>query len=345
MTGRTRRPVTSYDVAKLAGVSQSAVSRAFTEGGKISSVMREKVREAAAALGYRPSFVARSLITRRSNLIGVVVPGLANPFYANLLDRLSLELNQMGYRVLLFSMHNDDDTDPILEDVLRHRVEALILVSTSLSSHFAEECQHNGLPVLLLNRKNDSKTVSSVTSDNHTGAATIADFLIAGGHRNIAFMAGRDSSSTSRDREDGFTQRLLQRGFEPPQRAVGLYTIEGAMAATRSLLTGKRRFDALFCANDIMAIGALNVAVGELGMIVGKDISIVGFDDIAMASWPMYNLTTYVQPISEMISYTVAIIYSQLKDPEALAIQQVLPGALVVRSSTRPVDESEISRQ
>ncbi|CAI2485742.1 Catabolite control protein [Serratia ficaria] len=340
MAGRTRRPVTSYDVAKLAGVSQSAVSRAFTEGGKISPVMREKVREAAATLGYRPSFVARSLITRRSNLIGVVVPGLANPFYANLLDRLSLELNQMGYRVLLFSMHNDDDTDPILEDVLRHRVEALILVSTSLSSHFAEECQHNGLPVLLLNRKNDSKTVSSVTSDNRNGAAAIADFLIAAEHHNIAFMAGRESSSTSRDREEGFTQRLGQCGFPPPQRAVGLYTIEGAMAATRHLLTRKRRPDAIFCANDIMAIGALNVAVGELGLIAGKDISIVGFDDIAMAAWPIYNLTTYVQPISGMVSSAIAIVSSQLADVDAPAVQQVLPGKLVIRGSTRPVNRN-----
>ena len=108
MVERIRRPVTSYDVAKLAGVSQSAVSRAFTEGGKVSATTREKIKDAAAQLGYRPSFVARSLITRRSNLIGVVVPGLMNPFYAGLVDELAQAFKEMGYSVLLFSMKDRD---------------------------------------------------------------------------------------------------------------------------------------------------------------------------------------------------------------------------------------------
>ena len=132
MAGQNKRAVTSYDVAKAAGVSQSAVSRAFTEGAKISPATKEKVRKIAAELGYRPSFIAQSLITRRSTLIGVVVPGLVNPFYAAVLDELSQALNLMGYRVLLFSMYRDDDTTPIMEEILRHRVEAPVLVSSSL---------------------------------------------------------------------------------------------------------------------------------------------------------------------------------------------------------------------
>ncbi|MCS4269833.1 MULTISPECIES: LacI family DNA-binding transcriptional regulator [Raoultella] len=335
MVERIRRPVTSYDVAKLAGVSQSAVSRAFTEGGKVSATTREKIKDAAAQLGYRPSFVARSLITRRSNLIGVVVPGLMNPFYAGLVDELAQAFKEMGYSVLLFSMNSDGDTDPILEDILRHRVEALILVSTMLSSHFAEECQHNGLPVLLLNRKNVSKNVSSVTSDNLRGGEQIADFLVAGGHRQLAFIAGFDSSSTSRDREQGFTERLRRHGFPAPLRAQGLYCVETAMAATRALLNGKQRPDGIFCANDIMAIGALNVAVGEFGLVAGRDISIIGFDNIAMADWPLFNLTTYVQPIDEMVACAVRTITRQFADAASPAVQQVLTGRLIVRRSAR----------
>lgn len=335
MVERIRRPVTSYDVAKLAGVSQSAVSRAFTEGGKISASTREKVKEAAAQLGYRPSFVARSLITRRSNLIGVVVPGLVNPFYAVLVDELSQAFNQMGYRVLLFSMPSEENADPILEDVLRHRVEALILVSTMLSSHFAEECQHNGLPVLLLNRTNDSSDISSVTSDNLRGGAEIADFLLAGDHQRLAFMAGLDTSSTSRDREQGFSGRLHWHGVAPPLRASGLYSLEGAMAATRSLLSQKQRPDGIFCANDIMAIGALNVASGEFGLVAGQDISIIGFDNIAMANWPLFGLTTYVQPINQMVAAAVRIITRQFADRHSPAEQTLLSGELVVRRSAR----------
>ncbi|UYB60213.1 LacI family DNA-binding transcriptional regulator (plasmid) [Klebsiella michiganensis] len=336
MVERIRRPVTSYDVAKLAGVSQSAVSRAFTEGGKVSAATREKIKNAAAHLGYRPSFVARSLITRRSNLIGVVVPGLMNPFYAGLVDELAHAFKALGYSVLLFSMDNDGDTDPILEDILRHRVEALILVSTMLSSHFAEECQQNGLPVLLLNRKNASKNVSSVTSDNIHGGEQIADFLVAAGHRRLAFIAGLDTSSTSRDREQGFTERLRWHGLPPPLRVQGMYRVETAMVAMRDLLNDKNgRPDGVFCANDIMAIGALNVAVGEFGLIAGQDISIIGFDNIAMADWPLFNLTTYVQPIDEMVASAVRIITQQFAQTGAPAVQQELAGKLIVRKSAR----------
>lgn len=175
MAGSIKRAVTSYDVAKAAGVSQSAVSRAFTDGAKISPATREKVRKVAAELGYRPSFIAQSLITRRSNLIGIVVPGLVNPFYSAVLDELSHKLNLMGYRVLLFSMYRDDDTTPIMEEILRHRAKRWCWFPAA-SSHFAQECQHLGLPVLLLNRKNDSQSVSSVTSDNPPAARRLPIF-------------------------------------------------------------------------------------------------------------------------------------------------------------------------
>ena len=337
MAGLNRRAVTSYDVAKAAGVSQSAVSRAFTEGAKISAATKEKVKKVAAELGYRPSFIAQSLINRRSNLIGIVVPGLMNPFYSAALDNLSHKLNLMGYRVLLFSMFRDDDTDPIMEEILRHRVEALILVSSSLSSHFDEECRLLGLPVVLLNRKNDSETVSSVTSNNLAGGAAIAEFLIKAGHQQLAFIAGRDSSSTSRDRETGFAQRISEMGAPAALRDAGMWTIEEAMNATRRLMSLPKPPDALFCANDMMAIGALNVVVGEFGLKAGTDISVVGFDDISMASWPLISLTTWVQPLTEMVDLTVAMIKSQLEDSEAEPVQHVLVGKLIIRGSSRSI--------
>ncbi|MEC4256718.1 LacI family DNA-binding transcriptional regulator [Escherichia coli] len=335
MADINRRAVTSYDVAKAAGVSQSVVSRAFTEGAKISAVTKEKVRKVAAEMGYRPSFIAQSLINRRSNLIGIVVPGLMNPFYSAALDALSHKLHQMGYRVLLFSMFRDDDTDPIMEEILRHRVEALILVSSSLSSHFDEECRMLGLPVVLLNRKNDSDTVSSVTSDNVAGGAAIAEYLINAGHQQLAFIAGRDSSSTSRDRETGFCQKISDLGAPVALRDSGMWTIEEAMKATRRLMSLPTPPDALFCANDMMAIGALNVVSGEMGMKAGKDISVIGFDDISMANWPLINLTTWVQPLAEMVDLTVSMIKSQLENSAAEPVQYILKGKLIVRGSTR----------
>jgi DNA-binding LacI/PurR family transcriptional regulator len=336
MTAPIKRPVTSYDVAKLAGVSQSAVSRAFTEGAKIAKTTREKVHQAARELGYRPSFIARSLITRKSRLIGVVVPGLMNPFFSAVLDELSKELDKIGYRILLFSMLQDDDTDPLMEEILRHRVEVLVLVSSSLSSHFAQECQQTGLPVLLLNRSNDSDSVSSVTSDNLMASAEIADFLIAGGHRQMAFIAGRESSSTSRDRETGFVNRLKERGYPPPLRVGGSWSMEQAMQATRTLFEQATPPDAIFCANDMVAIGALNVVAGEMHLTPGKEVSVVGFDDIAMASWPVFNLTTWVQPVTEMVAQAMVIIRQQLENSSAPPAQYKIKGKLIVRGTTRP---------
>ncbi|MGA3797540.1 LacI family DNA-binding transcriptional regulator [Pseudomonas fluorescens] len=335
MAESIRRPVTAHDVARLAGVSQSAVSRTYTKGASVAPKTREKVEAAAAELGYRPNFVARSLITRRSNLIGVVIPSMANPFYSEVLEALSKAFESMEYRVLLFSMVTNEDSDPILEEVLRHRVEALILVSATLSSHFAEECKQTGLPVVLLNRKNDSETVSSVTSDNAQGGALIADFLVSTHHKNLAFIAGHEGSSTSRDRERSFSQRLQEHGFPAPLREVGNYSFQTAMEATRRLMSLANPPDAIFCANDLMAIAALNVVTRECGLIPGKDISIVGFDNIEMSKWPIIGLTTYLQPIDQLVQRTVDVIRAQLEANTTPSIQEVLAGQLIIRGSAR----------
>jgi len=335
---RERRPITAHDVAKLAGVSQSAVSRTFTKGASVSPDTRRKVEEAASTLGYRPNLVARSLITRRSNLIGVAIPSMANPFYSVVLELLSAAFEALGYRILLFSTANNEDSDLVLDEVLRYRVEALVLVSASLSSRFAEECRKTGLPVVLFNRMNDSTAVSSVTSDNLTGSRRIAAFLLAGGHQRLAFIAGKETSSTNRDREAGFTEYLLAHDMDKPLRDVGHYTFDGAMNATRRLLSLDNPPDAIFCANDLMALAAVNVC-HELKIEAGKEVSIVGFDDMALSKWPIFALTTFVQPLPDMIGRAVDIIRAQLANPDTPAIQEVLPGQLVVRNTARiPAD-------
>jgi DNA-binding LacI/PurR family transcriptional regulator len=317
------------------------VSRTFTKGASVSPVTRRKVEEAAASLGYRPNLMARSLITRRSNLIGVAIPGMANPFYSRVLESLSAAFEQLGYRILLFSMANNEDSDPVLEEILRYQVDGLVLVSASLSSRFAEECRTIGLPVVLFNRTNGSTSVSSVTSDNLNGSRTIAQFLLAAGHQRPAFIAGKESSSTNRDREAGFTQYLLEQGRETPMREVGDYTFDGAMTATRTLLDAPQPPDAIFCANDLMALAAINVC-HERNLQPGKDLSIVGFDDLPQGQWPIFGLTTFVQPLPEMIGRAVNIICAQLGDPGTSAIQEVLPGRLIVRTTARLPDSGMI---
>lgn len=340
-----RRPVTAHEVAALAGVSQSAVSRTFTKGASVSDKTREKVAKAATALGYRPNMVARSLITRRSESIAVVVPSMANPFYATMLESLASAFVNVGYRILLFSTARDENSDPVLEEVLRSRADAVVLVSSSLSSKFADECQSIGLPVVLLNRRNASSGVSSVTTDNELGAQEVAAFLHAGGHRRLAFIAGQPTSSTSQDRQDAFSSSLTLLGMQAPRVVSGAYTFHDAMAATRRLLRDTDRPDAVFCANDIMALGAINVARHEFGLDVGRDLSIVGFDNIAMASWPEHDLTTYVQPMDVMVQRAVRTICAQLNDHSAPAVQEKLAGRLIVRGSTRLPDHGMAQEQ
>ncbi|QCI13499.1 LacI family transcriptional regulator [Pseudomonas putida] len=334
MIDSVRRPVTAHDVAKLAGVSQSAVSRTFTKGASVAEATRAKVMEAATTLGYRPNLVARSLITRRSGLIGVVVPSMTNPFYAEVLECLSKALEPEGYRVLLFSTAHQENSDPIMEDVLRHRVDALIMVSASLSSRFADECKRVGLPVAMLNRKVDSPAISSVTGDNTDGGALIADYLVQTGHRRPAFIAGAAHSSTSRDREQSFYARLAQLGQNQPLREMGNFDMLEAMAATQRLLALPEPPDAIFCANDLTAIAVLNVMF-ESGISPGKDISVVGFDNIKMANWPLLGLTTYAQPIERMARKAVDVIQAQLEDISTPAIHEVVRGELIIRSSSR----------
>ncbi len=218
----SQRPATATDVARLAGVSQSAVSRAFTPGASVSPDTRAKITAAAHSLGYRPNAIARSLITKRSRIIGLVAAYLQNHFYPEVIERLSAQLRARGYHIMLFTADNRHAADPLLEEILRYQVDGLILASTTLSSALAAECALAGIPVLLFNRTTETADVSSVTGENARGGALIAEFLAAAGHRRMAFVAGVENSSTSRDREAGFTGWLAAHGLAPPLRAVAI---------------------------------------------------------------------------------------------------------------------------
>lgn len=334
-----RRTITAHDVAREAGVSQSAVSRSFTDGASVSPDTRRKVQEAAGRLGYRPNLIARSMITGRSNIIGVAMSYLGNQFYPEVLHALSAALRRTDRRILLFATEMDGDSDPILDEVLRYRVDALVLASATLSSHAAREYRQAGLPVVTLNRKTDDTSVSSVTGDNVGGARALAAFLIAGGHSRFAFIAGLPDSSTSRDRETGFTARLVEDGFGPPLRIEGGYDFDRARQAARELFSAPTPPDAIFCANDHMALAVIETARAEFGLSVGRDVSVVGFDDAGPAAWPSFQLTTYVQPVQAMVDCVAAIIDQQMRTPHAPPVQAVIPGALIVRASARlPAD-------
>ena len=329
-----KTPATSDDVARLAKVSQSAVSRAYTPGASVSAETKEKVLKAASELGYRPNALARAMISGKSRLIAMLVAYLDNQFYPIVLEHLARALQERGYQVLLF-MTDPGRQDEVVQRILEFQVDGIVMASATLSSTLARECAQTGIPVVMFNRYVATSPASSVTSDNIEGGRLVADFLARGGHERIAFIAGAEDSSTNRDREAGFTNGLARHGIAAFARAVGGYSFDGAVEATRTLLRARERPDAIFVANDHMAFAVMDTIRSEFRLRIPKDISIVGYDDVPEAAWKGYDLTTVAQSWRKMIDATIAILLEQIENEVVKKRAAVLPAELVVRGSAR----------
>jgi DNA-binding LacI/PurR family transcriptional regulator len=333
--------VTSLQVAKRAGVSQSAVSRVFTPGASASKKTADKVRKAAKELGYRPNVLARSLITGKSRIIGMVVAYLDNYFYPAAIEKLSVALQEKGYHVLVFmAAPTVGDVEEVMHEILDYQVDGMILASVSLSSMLAAKCEELGVPVLLFNRDQDDQRLSSVTTDNFTGGRAVAGHLLDCGYRKLGYIAGFEGASTQRDREQGFRAGLAQAGLEIHARGVGNFSHEESRHATRKMFDRPDRPDAVFVCNDHMAFAVMDTLRSELGLRIPQDAGVAGFDDVPIAAWPAYDLTTYSQPLDRMVTETVATLIDRIEsgnpDPRRLRLE----GRLVVRKSTRPTGVS-----
>ncbi|SEO47681.1 LacI family DNA-binding transcriptional regulator [Aquisalimonas asiatica] len=334
MANRRSGRVNARDVARAAGVSQSAVSRTFTPGASIAAETRQRVIAAARELGYRPNAFARSLITRRSRMVGLVLADLDNPFYARMLEAVSRELQAAGHHVMLF-FTDRGEADDALQEILQYPVAGLLMASATLSSALARECAEAGIPVVLVNRDVPDAPTVSVTADNEAGGAAVGDFLARAGHQRVAFIAGDPEASTSRDREHGFREALARHGLTCHARAVGNYTREGAREAARTLFRVNAPPDAVFVANDYMAFAVMDTLRGELGLRVPEDVSVVGYDDVTQAAWGAYNLTTVTQPTDTMVSTAVTALLDSIRDGAPGRERRVIAGELVVRRSSR----------
>lgn len=330
--------VTSLEVAKRAGVSQSAVSRVFTPGASVSDKMAAKVREAAQELGYRPNVLARAMVSGKSRIIGLVVAYLENYFYPEALEKLSNALQAQGYHVLIFmASQTAGDLDDIVEEILDYQVDGIVMASVAMSSDLAQRCQQAGVPVVLFNRAQDGDAVTAVTSDNFAGGHKVGAFLLAAGHKRIAYIAGWEGASTQRDREAGFRKALTDAGQNLFARAVGEFQLESARKAARDMFDVPLtcRPDAVFVANDHMAFAVMDVIRFELGLSIPDDVSVVGYDDVPPAEWPAYNLTTLRQRANRMVQETVSALLSQIEQPESRAKQITIDGPLIIRGSAR----------
>ena len=327
--------ITSAQVAKAAGVSQSAVSRVFTPGASASPKTIEKVRRAANELGYRPNVLARSLMTGKSRIIGLVVAYLDNQFYPDVMEKLSKGLQAEGYHVLvLMAEKTADNTDDVLEKILDYQADGIVLASVAMSSVLASRCRAEGVPVVLFNRTQDNTSLSSITSDNVAGGRKVAEHFVENGFRRIAYISGWSGASTQRDREAGFCEGLAAAGVKLFAREEGNFHFEQAKLAARQMFSVDDRPDAVFVCNDHMAIAVMDVLRDELGLRIPEDVAVVGYDDVPAAAWGSYKLTSVRQPANRMVEQTIATLLSQIEDDGMPPVRLALDGPLVVRSSS-----------
>ncbi|MDJ1158638.1 LacI family DNA-binding transcriptional regulator [Chelatococcus sp. SYSU_G07232] len=323
--------VTSADVARLAGVSRSAVSRTFTPGASVSAEVRARVLAAADALGYRVNRLAQGLISSRSNLVGVVGARLAQPFQAMQLALLSSALMARGLQCLLL---NADDADqsitPLIERMLEFRARAIVIMSGSPPTAIVEECVRNGVRVVLVYKPVEGVAADTILCDDEGGARAAADLLLASGCRSLAVVSSGGQTPSLARRIAFFRERLAGHDLSPLVWAEGPTSYETGAAAAQALVP--QGVDGVFCVTDLIALGFMDRARHGLGRRIPQDLCVVGFDDIPQAGWAAYGLTTLRQDLPAVTRHVVAAIEREAPPPaEAVTV----PVTLVRRGSTR----------
>ena len=331
-----RRYASSIDVARLAGVSQSAVSRAFSEGKSVSEETSRKVFEAARKLGYSPNFIPRILLKHRSHLVAVVISGTNNPFYAMTLEEFTKALQKTGNQVFLVHVDTDHSLDGVVPRLASYRVDAIVSALPVLSKEAARAFTRIRIPTISFNTPVKNRWVTSVCCDNAGGASAIADLFVKRGARSFGFIAGSKGSHASDERFRGYKERLQVHGFGRVDVATGDFLYDGGYNAVLALQARGALPDAIFCANDLMAIGALDAIRRAMGLRVPEDVLVAGFDDVPEASWGAYDLTTVVQDSPVMVAEALSILQSMMASSSSRGgILQVVPTKLIERSTTR----------
>lgn len=329
-----KRYASSVDVAKLAGVSQSAVSRTYKPGGSVAPETRSRVLAAAAALNYSPSLIPRIMLTQRSNLIAVVIGGMYNPFYAAVLDEFTVGLERLGHQALLVHSDSGHMLDDAIPRLASYRVDAIISPIAILSPATDLHLARLKIPTISFNAPIHSEWVSSVCCDNFDAAKAVADLFIRRGARRFGFVRGPKGSIAAEERLWGFRERLRARGLPLPKIVPGDFRYESGVAAGRVLLGKSSRPDAVFCANDLMAMGLMDTARRQFGLRIPDDLMVAGFDNIAPASWSSYDLTTVVQDTGLMTLAALEVLKRGLSDPDHRSERVMLKGQLIERRST-----------
>lgn len=330
-----RRSATSYDVAELAGVSQSAVSRVFQDGASASQAMRDRVLSAADKLGYRPNAIARGLITQRSNMVAIVISKLTNLYYPEVLVQLTQRFSEHGVRVLLFALEHEGDTGNVIEQMLQFRVDG-ILTAAIFTPEQLKTIDNANIPVVFYNRTLKRRLVSSVRCDQEEGESWLVDELVNAGHKTFGIVAGPPDSSVGIARKMGALKELAKMGITDITTVSGDYGYEtGRECFVQLAQTRGSPPDAVIAANDVMAIGCIDEAREGFALKVPEDISIVGFDGVGPARYAAYDVTTVRQPVRRMAESAASMLIERIENPDLSPEKRAFSGMLIRGGSAR----------
>lgn len=328
---------TIHDVAKRAGVGSITVSRVINNSGYIRSETRERVQKAIAELGYVPNTLARSLRSRRTNTVALMVTDITNPFFTTLARGVEDAANEAGYTV--FFCNTDESAEKeerYLKVLLQKQVDGLLLVPTQKSMKTIQQILKHGTPVVVLDRRISDVEVDIVRCDSIQGAYDLTNYLVSLGHRQIGVMSGAVGVSTADDRVAGYQKALIENGIAVDERFIfrGGFTPDSGYVMTKQAICLPLRPTALIATNNFITIGAMK-ALQEVGMEVPEDMALAGFDDLppAIVTFPFFTVVS--QPAYEMGTQAMRLLLKRLNEKEKDAFQEViLPTQLIIRHSS-----------
>ncbi|KAB0267451.1 substrate-binding domain-containing protein [Microvirga brassicacearum] len=328
--------VSAQQVADLAGVSRSAVSRTFTEGASVSKATRQKVLQAADVLGYHVNQLARSLINDNSGIVCIIGADLSTPYQARILDAMTRRLQAIGRVAMVINTSGESArVEVALRQTLHYRADATVVLSGAPPASLIDTCLKSGQHVFLINRDDRLEGPENLAVDNVTASREAFHMLLRAGCRKIAIVSSMAGTPSLLSRERAFLATASDAGIEVSVTRAGPTTYASGYDAARLLLPQSDRPDAAFCVTDLLACGFMDAARFEFGMAVPADICIVGFDDIEQAGWASYALTTFRQPIDQMADKIAALLEEPAEGTvsEAAVSFQATP---IWRKSVRP---------
>lgn len=333
-----KKRVTSYDVAKAAGVSQSAVSRVFLKGRSVSKKTREKVLTTANELGYKPNAIARMLITKRSGMVAVILSSRANINYPEVLSLLNKRLAECNERVLLFNLDDSEGLDEILEQIWTFQVDGVIALAAHFDNESIEKFKDHNIPVVLYNRVVLGQTASSVCVNHEQGIFQLVTLLDKQAHKDYLVIAGPTESDVANERLECAIKALSAKGHRDVPILYGDYSYDSGRQAFHQWMKDNKAPTAVVCSNDPMAIGVIDEARSNWGLRVPEDLSVVGFDGVSAVAWHSYQLTTVKQPLELMTKAAVDILLEQIETPDNPAQLRVWSGSLIEGNTVGPAN-------